>query len=438
MRFPKIIRHRKAEVTVYGKKKNYPFYRIVYRADGKRQMRSFAKLSQALAEAKKKARELAEAHPIVALSAAQARDAITALQMLDAFRPEGHRITLSTAVSEFIEASRKLGNRKIREAVEGFLQTKAVVKPCAVSEAVEEFIKMRQHLSEAKDGKRAQLSPTYASHIRTWLRDFAGTFTGTLLCDLTKEHLNTYIQKHRGVSPKNRNDRRAAVKMFLAWATRQDYLPANLRLLEADGMVREVVDSADTDFYRPDQLQRLLNFSGSDLRAAIAICGLAGLRVEEVMRLDWEEVWRVETHIEVTANKAKTRQRRLVEICPALSAWLQPYRNKTGKVFPSGVNYFQELFGGLRDELNISIRRNGLRHAYCTYHFAKHANENLTAQQAGNSPAMIHQHYKGLATKADADEWFDVMPGKLAEDETSKDADLTKKENDNESGANTK
>ena len=36
MRFPKVIRYRKAEVTIYGKKKNYPFYRIAYRADGKR------------------------------------------------------------------------------------------------------------------------------------------------------------------------------------------------------------------------------------------------------------------------------------------------------------------------------------------------------------------------------------------------------------------
>lgn len=55
MRFPKVIRHRKAEVTIYGKKKNYPFYSIAYRADGKRQLRSFSKYSDALAQAKKKA-----------------------------------------------------------------------------------------------------------------------------------------------------------------------------------------------------------------------------------------------------------------------------------------------------------------------------------------------------------------------------------------------
>ena len=83
MRFPKVIRHRKAEVTIYGKKKNYPFYRIAYRAEGKRHLRSFSEYSDALKEAKKKAGELAEGHPIVALSAAQSRDAITALQMRD-------------------------------------------------------------------------------------------------------------------------------------------------------------------------------------------------------------------------------------------------------------------------------------------------------------------------------------------------------------------
>jgi hypothetical protein len=27
-----------------------------------------------------------------------------------------------------------------------------------------------------------------------------------------------------------------------------------------------------------------------------------------------------------------------------------------------------------------------------------------------NSPAMIHAHYKGLATKAEAKKWFDLKP----------------------------
>jgi hypothetical protein len=127
MKFPKVIRHRKAEVTIYGKKKNYPFYRIAYRADGKRLLVNFAKYSLALAAAEKKAKELSEGSPAAALTAAQARDALTALQMLDTIRQQGQRISLSTVVSEYIEVSKKLGDRTLREAADGFIKTVATV-----------------------------------------------------------------------------------------------------------------------------------------------------------------------------------------------------------------------------------------------------------------------------------------------------------------------
>jgi hypothetical protein len=45
-------------------------------------------------------------------------------------------------------------------------------------------------------------------------------------------------------------------------------------------------------------------------------------------------------------------------------------------------------------------------------HYAMHSNENLTSALAGNSPAMIHAHYKGLATRAEAEKWFAVAPAK--------------------------
>jgi hypothetical protein len=42
------------------------------------------------------------------------------------------------------------------------------------------------------------------------------------------------------------------------------------------------------------------------------------------------------------------------------------------------------------------------------------ANRNLTVAEAGNSPAMVHKNYKGLATKAEAEKWFAVQPGHAA------------------------
>jgi hypothetical protein len=127
--------------------------------------------------------------------------------------------------------------------------------------------------------------------------------------------------------------------------------------------------------------------------------------------LEWADVWRVPGHIEVTARKSKTRARRLVEICPALAAWLEPFRNQTeGRLWTMHEITFQEHFRELCQQAEVTRKDNGLRHAFCTFHFAAHANENQTAAQAGNSPAMIHQHYKGLATKADAAKWFNVQP----------------------------
>jgi hypothetical protein len=61
-------------------------------------------------------------------------------------------------------------------------------------------------------------------------------------------------------------------------------------------------------------------------------------------------------------------------------------------------------------ELEIPVRRNGLRHGFCTFHYALHADEGLTAKEAGNSPSVVHACYKGLATKQEAGAWFSIGP----------------------------
>jgi integrase len=184
-------------------------------------------------------------------------------------------------------------------------------------------------------------------------------------------------------------------------------------------MATEKASTEDTEFYRPKELRALLEGASAnpefkELLPVIALGGLAGLRLQEALRLDWREVFGIAGHIEVSTAKSKTRQRRLVEICPALAAWLEPFREFSGAVFAKSLETFHQSFAALRESLEIPARRNGLRHAFCTYHFAEHQNENQTAQQAGNSPAMIHAHYKGLATKAEAEKWFKVLPPKSA------------------------
>lgn len=225
-----------------------------------------------------------------------------------------------------------LGGRPLGEAVEAYLRTVAVVWRKALSEAVADFVASRAPKAEAKDGKRPTLNPKYVENTASWLTKFAATFPGNDVGDLSKDHLNAYIAAFSELSAKSRNDRRAVVKQFLKWCVRNDYLIATHRLLEADGLTAEDLDAAPTDYYRPRELRALLDKAKGQMRAVIALQELAGLRLEEALRLDWREVFGVPGHIEVTSAKSKSRQRRLVEMCPALKQWLAPYRGMKGKL----------------------------------------------------------------------------------------------------------
>jgi len=91
VKFPKVIRHRKAEVTIYGGKEAYPFYRLAYRVNGQRRMKSFATYGEAKAEAEKRVRELAKGSQILALTSKEVTDALAIRDALDAYRRDTGR-----------------------------------------------------------------------------------------------------------------------------------------------------------------------------------------------------------------------------------------------------------------------------------------------------------------------------------------------------------
>ena len=247
MKFPKVIRHRKAEVTIYGKKANYPFYRIAYRSGGKRYLLSFKKYGDALAAAEKKAEEVHKGSQNLSLSAKEANDALTIRHALDNFYAStGQRVTAIQAVTGFIEAAKMLPvGQNLVDAIRVYAGTIAVVKRKDLAEAVTEFCSARTARAEGGFDKRPALNPVYAADTKRQLDAFAKTFPGHAVSDLVKDHLDTYIGSHKDVSPKTRNHLRTTIRMFLGWCVRRDYLAGNHRLLEADGLRKEPLRAAD-------------------------------------------------------------------------------------------------------------------------------------------------------------------------------------------------
>ena len=426
--WPKKLKHRnKVLARIYPKCKGHGSYRLAWTVGGKRQMKSFATYSEAKKAGDKMVSEMAKGSQVAQLTAGQAADALTAFEHLRTlYASTGKRFSLSAAVGGWCDVIKRLGDCAPADAVAGYLNTVATVKRMDIGQAAEEFIKERKLKTVARDGKRPQLSPEHHYNTSLWLTEFGKTFPGHAVCDLAKAHLDTYMQKHSESAPKTRNERRGVVKMFLGWCVTKDYLPPTHRLLEAGGMKHEIADPETIDLYTTDELQAMLVRASKqpappkdgkeperdyrDLLPVVALAGLAGLRFKEITRLDWQDVLGRPDHIEVKAAKSKTRSRRLIPMCPALAAWLEPYRQRSGLVWPKGYDMLHEDFADLRAELEVSDRRNGLRHSFISAHFAAHSDENLTAAQAGNSPAMVHKHYKGLLTKKEGEAWFAVAP----------------------------
>jgi len=406
--------------------KGYPLYRVAWTVTGQRRMKAFPTYATAKRHADKLVSELAAGSQATLLTAGQATDALAALERLQAhYTATGRRVSLLASVSEYCEAASLLNGRTMGEAVAGYLNSVASVKRRDLAAAVEEFLAAEQPRTKASDGQRAQLSAKYAYNRGIMLRRFAAMFPNTAVCDLAKEHLDAFIgalaatkskaNRKPVKSAKARNHHRTAVHQFLQWAVRKDYLPATHRLNEADAMRPEHANNGEVQFYTPHELRALLETAEGPMRAMICLGGLAGLRTVELLRLTWEDVHRVRGHVEITAGKAKTRQRRLVEIVPELAQWLAPFGKCQGRIWEQYENLFHKDFVDLCEQAGIKGRKaNGLRHSFCTYHYAAHGSESLTAQQAGNTPAMVHQHYKGLATKAEARRWFNVRPAKTA------------------------
>jgi integrase len=410
VKFPLRIRFRRAEAVIYGKTDAYAFYRVAYHAAGRRVVRSFRRYGDAKAFAEQTVRELAAGHNVAALSPGEVADALAIRQALAEFQREtGVSVSAVRAVAEYLDARRRLGDAPLSEAVAAY-QRAATVRRRRLADAVAEFCESRRIKAQTMVGSRPGLARQYVIDSERYVKGFSDAFPNHDLGDLTKAHLDQYLASLTHLAPKTRNGVRTTVRLFLRWCIRQDYLPHDTRLLDAEGLRAEPLEAKPIEHYTPSELKRLLDAASDEMRPVIALQALAGLRLQEALRLDWQDVWRVPGHVEVASGKAKTRQRRLVTICPALEAWLAPYRGRTGPLCDASIAAFAVRFGKLRQELGIASRKNGLRHGFVTYHYALHANENLTAAQAGNSPAIIHAHYRGLATPDEAQAWFGVFP----------------------------
>jgi integrase len=175
-------------------------------------------------------------------------------------------------------------------------------------------------------------------------------------------------------------------------------------------------DQKEPCIFTVDQMRQALVHAmhgPPDLRPCIpwlAIGGFAGIRPEEIEKLDWKQVDFANRTITVLASNAKTRSRRVVDMAENLFRWLKPIAKETGRVLTEKLTVLRTR---MRNAMGLARWPSDvLRHSFGSYHFAAHRSAQDTVHQMGHTDGgrMFFNHYRALVQPADAKRWWKIVP----------------------------
>ncbi len=287
--------------------------------------------------------------------------------------------------------------KTIRDATEHYLaHLRVSARSCTVSE-----LDVQMHAAKTADGA----SRSHLNDLKCRVKRFCVDFGDENAATISTRQVDEWL-RDLPLAPQGRNNYRSAIRSLFNFAVKRNYATSNSA---ANTEKAKVVDVA-RGILTISETVALLNACESDTFPFVAISVFAGLRSAEIERLDWSEVDLDESHIEVTAKKAKNSRGRLVPISENLAAWIRPLMSRSGPVAPNGL---RKRF----DAVNVRARLsewppNAMRHSFASYRLAQTHDAARVSLEMGNSPAMIFQHYREMVKPKDADRYRNIVPVK--------------------------
>jgi integrase len=395
VRFPILIKRGSSAVKVYrDRKPQGTYYRVTYHLGGKRHRLNFRDLEAARSEAEAKASQLSQGHLDAALL--RPNDRLEYGRAKHAVKELG--LPLDAVAIEYSEARKLLDGVPLLDAARFYARHHGKgIKRAQVAAAVSEMLERK---------KQKGVSDVYLRDLRYRLARFSGAFH----CDvnaLSPDDVASFFF-HLGLSPRSHNNFLRSLRTFFSFAQKHDWLSKEADLLSRVEMRHE--RRVPVDIFSHKELSALLERASPLLKPCIALSAFAGLRTEEVLRLEWSDIERRAGFIEVAAHKAKTATRRIVPLVENLSKWLALSPRTHERVWPYTKDSFFKAMRSAADNAKIKWKHNALRHSFISYRLAEIQDVNRVALEAGNSPQMIFRHYREIATPEQARSWFAIAP----------------------------
>jgi integrase len=193
---------------------------------------------------------------------------------------------------------------------------------------------------------------------------------------------------------KNARHKATRLKTFYLWAK------DNHHMVEVPKLNLPKVSTKDTHlgFLTIPECASLIQACPLELQGHLWLRLCMGLRVAEAGRV--EDLEERDGFLIVGAKAAKTRTRRVIELLPGHVGWWL-------KVRP--LKSLRERFEALRSEAGLTHwPNNAMRHTAASHWLNYYQDEGRAALHLGNSPTMLHRHYKALVTRAESKKFFEL------------------------------
>lgn len=256
-------------------------------------------------------------------------------------------------------------------------------------------------------------------HWRTRMNVFKNGISNHRVAEITPEIIENYLAT-RNTSPAGKDTDRRAISRFFSWCIERP------RRWAISNPAREVrIDRGETpppEILTIDDCEKLLRAAESHeagmLAPYVAVCLFAGLRPDEAKRLTWQQVNLTDKEIRLESYQTKTKAARVVAIHPTLAKWLTAHKDKS--FFP--VNWRKEFdavkaAAGFTGRKNPEAKEDGkafphdvMRHTAISHFFRDCGSYGLTAEQFGNSEAIIKKHYQGRVSSTDTKKFYAIQP----------------------------
>lgn len=310
-------------------------------------------------------------------------------------------VPLIAALEEWRKARRLVGPDLLR-ACESWATKHNLggLLSCTVAEAATRYEK-----------EKTNLGIKVNAGIKRTIPRFAEKFAQNQLASVTPVAINAWLDQFK--RPSTRNSHRKRIVAFFNWARKAQLVPMDtLTAAERTDSARE--PRSGVQIVTPAQLKTalfLIQQKKPEYVPALVLASFCGLRRAEVHGPDWKDILVERGFVRVTAAKPNTPAHRLVPLCEAAKQWLKKFQQ-----LPAGPVCTSLAIDRIRDicrTAGLDLADNGLRHSFITYRVAETGNVAATSIEAGNSAAIIFRHYRELATKDEASDWFGLSPVKV-------------------------